>query len=205
MNRLFEKTFQSTGIAGLTGGIATGKTTVSRMFASLGADIIDADAISRSLLTGESPLLDIVRNTFGNGFFSKDGSLDRDKMRSEITSNPESKRRLEDILHPAVFAEEEKRIASSRARVIIVDAALMIETGSYTRFATRILVYAKPEIQLRRLMERDGMNREAAESFIRLQIPINQKRAFATHIIDNSGEIDATERQVHELYSILEA
>ena len=190
-------------VVGLTGGIATGKTFVSSIFQKLGAEIIDADKIAREIVEKGSPVLKQIEQAFGKNVILEDGSLNRKRLREIIISDPEKRKLLNSITHPVIIAKEEELVEKSKSDIVIVDAALLIESGSYKRFKEIILVYAPFEVQVKRLMERDKMSREKAEAFIKTQMDIEEKKKFATYLIDNSNGREYTEKQVRELYDFL--
>ncbi len=191
-------------VIGLTGGIATGKTLVSNMFKELGAYIIDADVVARQITEKGSPVLKEIEKVFGKEVFLPDGSLNRRRLREIIIKDKNKRELLNSITHPAIIEKENRLVREADSSLIIVDAALLIESGSYKRFKEIILVYAPFEVQLKRLIERDGMSEKDAVSFIKTQMSIEEKKKFATYIIDNSNGVDYTRKQVEELYETLQ-
>ncbi len=189
---------------GLTGGIATGKSLVSSMFEELGAYVIDADKVARDVVERGSAVLKEIERHFGREVILPDGSLNRKRLREIIISDKEKRELLNSITHPAIIERENKLVENANSKLIIVDAALLIESGSYKRFKEIILVYAPFEVQVKRLMERDAMSREDAVRFIKTQMDIEEKKKYATYIIDNSNGIDYTRKQVEELYETLQ-
>ncbi|BBB33075.1 dephospho-CoA kinase [Thermotomaculum hydrothermale] len=185
---------------GLTGGIATGKSLVSSMFEQLGAFVIDADRVAREVVSKGSPVLKEIEKYFGKDVILPDGNLNRKKLREIIISDKEKRELLNSITHPAIIERENELVNQADSNLIIVDAALLIESGSHKRFKEIIVVYAPFEVQLKRLMERDKMSREDAERFIKTQMDIEEKKKYATYIIDNSDGIEYTRKQVKELY-----
>ena len=192
---------------GLTGGIASGKTTVCRLLEAKGCSIIDADVIAHQLLLRGQPGYAPVVEAFGRGILGDTGQIDRVKLGAEVFSNRALLERLNKLLHPEVIRIIEKRLEalkiSSQARVI-VDASLMIESGFHRRFQRLVLVTCTLEQQVKRLMVRNGLSLEQARQRIGLQMPLEEKRAFATDIIDNSGTQEDTRRQVDALFEDLE-
>jgi len=207
-----------TRIVALTGGIGTGKSTVSRMLAALGALVIDADAIVHELQAPGMPMLDEIAAAFGADLLRADGSLDRARLGRLVFGDASARRRLGELTHPAVGREMLRRLEAARARgaaLIVMDNPLLFE-GRARRGGTAtppaaardpaeetILVYAPPETQIARQIARDGVTREFALQRLAAQMPIEEKRALATHVIDNSGALEETERQVRELYAEL--
>ncbi len=192
-------------VVGLTGGIATGKSVVSNMFRKLGAFVVDADRIARELTLPNSPIARRIREKLGKDIMAEDGGIDRRRLRNRIIEDDSARFTLNRILHPAIVEREEMIIRQSDAPLILVDAALLIETGSYKRFRDVILVYAPRWLQLKRLMERDNMDELSANRFIDTQMDIEKKRNYATHLIDNTGNFSQTEKQVRRLYALLSA
>lgn len=181
---------------GLTGGIAVGKTTVMRTFAELGAVCIDADAIARLVVEPGRPALAEVVARFGPGLLRVDGTLDREALGRIVFADADKRHELEAILHPPIVAEQDRLIAAAAVEdpdaIVIVDAALMIESGGYARFEELIVVHCLPAIQRERLMARSGMTAEEADRRIAAQMPQNEKLTYATRTIDTSGTLDET-------------
>ena len=194
-------------VAGLTGGIATGKSTAARMLAQAGADVLDADAIAREAVRKGRPAWQQVVHHFGKSLLQPDGEIDRVRLAEIVFNDPEQRRFLERIIHPRVFArlaQQTTRLAREKPQgVVIHDIPLLFEAGMEPRFEEIIVVYAAPTIQLQRLMRRDRLPREAAMARIRAQMPIDEKKRRATRVIDNSGTLTETRRQVMSLYGSL--
>lgn len=184
---------------GLTGGIAVGKSTVMRTFAELGAVCFDADAIARSVVEPGRPALAAVVRAFGPSVLADDGTLDRAALGEIVFSNPERRRELESILHPPIIAEQDRLIdevrATSPGAIVIVDAALMIESGGYRRFDQLVVVHCAPEVQRQRLMARNGIAPEEADRRIAAQMPQDEKLKYATLAIDTGGTLDDTRQR----------
>lgn len=183
---------------GLTGGIAVGKTTVMQTFEELGAVCFDADQIAREVVEPGTPGLEAVEAEFGRGVLAPDGSLDRAALGRIVFGDSERRARLEEILHPLIIAEQDGRIAEALARdpgaIVIVDAALMVESGSYKRFDYLVVVYCEPEVQIERLMARNGLSREEALRRIAAQMPQEEKVRLADLTIETSGSLEETRR-----------
>ena len=192
-------------IAGLTGGIASGKSTVSAMFRRVGAVIIDADIIARQVVTPEMPAWKAIVQAFGRGVLLTDGRIDRARLGEIVFNDRRLREVLERIIHPRVRAEIQAQLHVLSARtpsaVVIQDVPLLIEAGMTEGLAEIMLVYAPRHIQLERLIRRDGISRADAQLRIDAQMPMAAKRRQATLIIDNAGERDATEKQVAALYA----
>ena len=190
-------------VVGLTGGIATGKSTVAAMFQRLGAAIVDADVLARKVLEPGSPELEAIVSLCGSEILQKDNSLDRKKLRERIVRNEELRHAVNAITHPRIIELEAEAIADSVHPLVIVDAALMIESGSHVRFRELVLVYAPESMQIERVMKRDGLARSEAEAFLKTQMDIEEKRKYATYIIENTGTIEETAEQVVRLHEVL--
>jgi dephospho-CoA kinase len=191
-------------VAGLTGGIATGKSTVAAMFASAGAVVIDADRIAHDVVRpGTTVHADIVAH-FGAGILLPNGTLDRKRLGAIIFGDPAEQRALERIVHPQVKREVAVQLDRIREAapesVVIVDVPLLFEAGMDRGLAAIILVYAPEAVQLQRLMTREGLSETEAQARLRAQMPIEAKRSLATIVIDNSGSLENTRRQAMEVY-----
>jgi dephospho-CoA kinase len=194
-------------LAGLTGGIATGKSTVSAMFAHLGARIIDADLLAREVVApGQRAHAEIVQ-AFGPQVLQDDGYLDRKRLGAIIFADAEKRKRLEQITHPAIRVRQQRILSVYEEEafegVVIWDAALLLESGSATGMDRVVVVFADPTTELSRLMARDGLGEEEARRRIASQMPVADKAKLADYVIDNSGSRAETERQVREVYRAL--
>jgi len=191
-------------IAGLTGGIASGKSTVAAMLAEAGARIVDADRIAHQVVLKGQPAWQDIVDHFGNGILTRDGQIDREALGSIVFNDTEAKKALNGIVHPRVFetmAQEIQSLAASHpGDLVIMDVPLLIESGLHTALPIVILVYVPEMMQKERLMRRDGLNAADAAARIRAQMPIDAKRAHAHYIVDNSGDLGATRRQVLDIY-----
>jgi dephospho-CoA kinase len=196
---------------GLSGGIGTGKSQVARMFAALGAVVIDADAIVHELQARGQPLVAEIAEAFGPGVLDAQGVLDRAALGAVVFRDPEARTRLNNLVHPKVGAEFARRVAAARAsgaRVLVLDIPLLFEgrsrgTGSASRmdFDATVLVYAPEALQVERQLSRDGCSRDEALRRVRAQMPIEEKKPLADYVIDNSGTLAETERQVRDVLS----
>lgn len=194
-------------LVGLTGGIASGKSIVTGVLRNLGAHIIDADKIVHDLLSnGQDTHREVVEH-FGAAIVASDGTVDRRKLGEIVFHDPDERAWLNQCIHPRVFEAYQhqlKHIAERNPRAIVVmDAALLIETGYHKRMDRLIVVYAREQDQLQRLMARNGFSEEQALARIRSQMPLEEKRTFAHHVIDNSGTREETERQAREVFEKL--
>ena len=192
---------------GLTGGIASGKSTVSGMFRELGVPVIDADVIAREVVAPGSRALEAIVDAFGEEILTEEKSLNRARLGEIVFSDPAKKKVLEGILHPEIIAEQDRRLRDlereGRTPVAIVDAAVMIESGSWKRFDSLVVVDCDESQQIGRLRLRNGMNEEEAARRVNAQMPLSEKVKYADHVIDNRGSIDDTRKQVEELMKLL--
>ncbi len=194
-------------VVGLTGGIATGKSTVSNMFRQLGAPIVDADRIARWAVEPDRPAwLDLVAY-FGEEILLPDRTVNRVKLGEIVFSDALKRDKLNRIVHPRVREESEKQIRqyleADPKRPVIQDVPLLIETGLHSKMDKVIVVYADEPTQLRRLMERNDLSEKEAMQRIRAQMPIEAKRVYADYIIDNRGSIEETREQVIQIWEEL--
>ncbi len=190
-------------VIGLTGGIASGKSTVARILERLGAVIIDADLLSRETVLPGTPAHEAIVAEFGTGILLPDATINRKALGRIIFASPEARRRLEAITHPAIARLAEERIAEARRSdgpVTFYVAPLLIEAGAASRVDDIWVVYADRETQIARLTERDHIRREEAEQRLAAQIPMEEKAAYGSAVIDNRGTPEETERQVAALW-----
>jgi dephospho-CoA kinase len=194
-------------IVGLTGGIASGKSLVARVFKDLGATVIDADRIVHELLEPDQEAWREIIRYFGQEVQRPDKTIDRRKLGAIVFNDREKRTWLNACLHPRVFSVYTTRAAQIRMRtpdaVLFFDAALLIESGYHRNVDRLIVVYAAPEQQVERLMARDGFTSEEALLRIASQMPLSEKRLLADHVIDNSGSRERTEQQARELFGQL--
>lgn len=189
-------------LIGLTGGIGTGKSTVSAMLRGLGAAVVDADEGARAVVEPGTPGLRAVAEEFGPGVLAPDGRLDRAALAEIVFRDPERRARLNAITHPLVGAWAAERTADAivrGARIVVHDVPLLFENQRQGQFERVILVYAPDEVAVRRLLEK-GMTEEQARARIAAQMPIEEKRRLADYVVDNSDGLPDTERQVRELW-----
>lgn len=173
---------------GLTGGIGSGKSTVARMLAARGAQIVDTDAIARALTAPGGAALPAIARDFGDEIVGADGALDRDAMRARIFADPDAKRRLEAILHPMIAAEAEAQAARARSRPVVFDVPLLAESTRWRDRVDRVLVVDCPEpVQVERVVRRSGWTPQAVERVIAQQATREARRAIADAVIDNGA------------------
>ena len=189
---------------GLTGGIASGKSTVDGMLEMLGAHIIDADALAHDLLRPGRPERDRVVERFGPGVVGPDGAVDRKALGAIVFADAGARADLNAILHPAVRREEARLQESFRQAgggIVITDAALLVETGRHVDYDRLVVVACDPSLQVARLLARDpGLHATHAERRLAAQAPVEEKLAAADYVIETSGSLNDTEAQAHRLY-----
>lgn len=193
-------------VFGLTGGIATGKSTVSRLLQERGAVVVDADQVARQVVAAGSDGLAAVAAAFGTEVLTPDGSLDRRAMRDRVMSDPAARKTLEGITHPRIFAAMSARLqqlAADGTEVAGVEAALMVETGSYKMYPWLIVVSCAPETQVARAMARDDQTEDQARAVLAAQLPLADKEAVATWVIRNDGTLEALEQRVDQVWAEL--
>jgi dephospho-CoA kinase len=191
-------------LIGLTGGIATGKSTVARILAARGATIIDADELAREVVQPGRPAYDDVVSHFGTEVLARDGTLDRSRLGVIVFANASARRDLERITHGHIAELMQQRIADAIARdapVVVVDIPLLFEAGREGMFEGVLLVYAPMAVQVQRLLQRDSLSAHEASQRIAAQLPIEEKRERATWVIDNSGDEAETQRQVERWWA----
>ncbi len=204
-----------TCILGLSGGIGSGKSTVSLLLDELGATIVDADAIVHELQAAGQPMLKEIAAVFGDQVIAEDGSLDRPALGGIVFRDVQLRRQLEQIVQPPVIAEmmnRAKRAVDAGESMVVMDIPLLFEgqktgrgSAAVMKYDATVCVWVTAEIQLERTMSRDGCDQGEAERRIAAQLPIDEKREMADHIIDNSGSPEITRQQVKALYTTLTA
>lgn len=190
-------------VVALTGGVGSGKSTVAGMLRELGATVIDADEAARAVVEPGTPGFLQIRDAFGERYV-RAGRLDRAALAELVFHDPEALRRLNEITHPLVrqwMAERQQEAEARGEERVVLDIPLLFENGLQDAFATILLVYAPPDLQLRRLVEGRGFTDEDARARIAAQLPMAEKRGRATYVIDNSGSPAETRRQVEEIWS----
>jgi dephospho-CoA kinase len=193
-------------VYGLTGNIGSGKSTVASMFREAGIPVLDADRIAREVTAPGSPAYRDVVEEFGAGILGADGAIDRGRLAELVFSDPSRRARLERITHPAILSamkESLARLEREGHAVAIVEAALIHESGRKGLLSAVISVRCDPPVALRRLAGRGGMTREQAEARASAQMDPEEKARASDYVIDNSGDLDSTRRQVLRLARIL--
>ena len=194
-------------LVGLTGGVATGKSTVAAMFGALGCLIIDADRLAREVVEPGQPAHAQIVSAFGRGILRPDGGIDRKALGTVVFADPAERERLESFTHPAIRARVRARLAELRAAgfegVVILDAPVMVESGDSRDVDRLVVVTADEPAQVARQQARDGLGAEDARRRIRSQMPLDEKARLADYVIDNAGELGATEARVREVHRSL--
>lgn len=194
-------------VIGLTGGIGSGKSTAAKLFAELGATIIDADVIARMFTSPEHPAFQEIVQYFGHSILSKDGHLNRAKLRQIIFSKPEAKLWLENLLHPLIIQEITRQIDLVQGAYCIVVIPLLFESNKPFPFINRVLAIDSPvAMQIQRVTRRDAVTSAEVEAIIETQARPDQRFSVADDIILNDGDLSGLKRQVkqlHEKYLLL--
>ena len=194
-------------LVGLTGSIATGKSTVSTMFKALGCVILDADLLAREVVAPGEPALVQIVEEFGRDVLLPDGSLDRKKLGAVVFGDAARRKRLEEITHPAIRDRFLRHLADLEARgfegLVFWDAPVMIETGGHEAMEKLVVVATDEATQVARLRARDGIDAEDAARKIGSQMPVADKAKLADYVIDNTGDRAATEARVREVHAAL--
>jgi dephospho-CoA kinase len=185
---------------GLTGGIASGKTTVSRLFAALGVPVLDSDEIARDVVAPGTPALDAICSRFGPAVIQADGSLDRRALRGIVFADPEARRALEAITHPAIRAEMDRRSRAAGGTYQVFAIPLLVETGGRDRVDRVLVVDCDEETQLRRVMLRDGVDEAGARAVLAAQAGRRARLAVADDVIVNDGDLASLRDQVEALH-----
>jgi dephospho-CoA kinase len=194
-------------LAALTGGIASGKSTVARRLADLGAHVVDADVVAREVVEPGTAALAAIAEEFGGGVLTSEGALDRAALGAIVFADPERRRRLEAITHPAVKERSRALFAAADGpgEVVVYDVPLLAESRGADGFEAVVVVEAPASVRLRRLEELRGMPRAEAERRIAAQATDEERRALADHVIDSSGSLKHTLEQTDALFAALSA
>lgn len=192
---------------GLTGGLASGKSFVGAALEELGCKLIEADQLGHEVLMPDGSAYAAVVEEFGPGILDENGEIDRKKLALEVFASKERLRRLNSLVHPEVHRRTDELMAEYFAAdpdaIVVVEAAIHIETGGYRRFDKLIVVVCTVEQQIARAMRRDGSSRASALARLASQMPLEEKRKYADYVIDTSGAKEDTLRQTEEVYHLL--
>jgi dephospho-CoA kinase len=192
---------------GLTGGVASGKTTVLNLFRDLGAHIIDTDMIAREVVTPRLPAWEKIVEHFGRSYLNPDLTLNRKLLRKTVFSDPGERKLLENIVHPEVLRKMHRRIEQMNLlhpeNTLVVDVPLLIEIGLEDEFNKVVVVYVDREIQIKRVMVRDGISRDEALKLLSAQISLDEKMKFADFVINNQGTVEETKLAVRKVFEQL--
>jgi dephospho-CoA kinase len=186
-------------LVGLTGGIASGKSTAAKILESLGAAVVNADTLAREVVEPGREAWQEIIAAFGSEILQSDRTLDRQKLRTLIFNNPDARRKLESIIHPRVRALAERRIAEHGAAgyaVVVYEVPLLFEGRLHEWLRPVILIACDIEIQIERLQQRDGLDRVQAQKHIEAQMNLEEKRRLADYVIENNGNLEDLKRQV---------
>ncbi|MGX9461533.1 dephospho-CoA kinase [Shewanella sp. A14] len=187
-------------VVGLTGGIASGKTTVAKLFAEYGIDLVDADIIARDVVAIGSEGLKAITEHFGNIILLANGDLDRAALRAQVFNNPQQRLWLNNLLHPMIRKKMLDQVKASTSAYVIMVVPLLFENQLDSLVNTTLVVDITPELQISRTMQRDGVSKEQVEHILASQITREQRLALADDIIDNQGEHELLRSQVFSLH-----
>jgi dephospho-CoA kinase len=194
-------------LLGVTGGIASGKSSVTGMLREMGAPLIDLDRIAREVVEPGKPAWKEIVSFFGESILLKDGKLDRKKLSRVVFEDPEKRKKLERFTHPRINEAFEKSVEEISRRftdpIIQAEVPLLFEVELQHRFHRVLVVHIPPELQIQRLMQRDGISREAAQRILKAQMPIDEKARRADFVIHNEGTLEETRAQVKEVWKAL--
>lgn len=187
-------------VIGLTGGIASGKSTASSFLRTTGAVVVDADELSRQVTMPGTEGLAAIADAFGATVLQTDGSLSREALGRIVFDNPEARRRLESIVHPLIAMASADAIARGmqESDVVFYDAALLFETGQWKNFAETWLIAVDPDVQMARILQRDGLSEEEATARVTAQLPLARKAELATRVFWNNGTVDELNAQLSD-------
>jgi len=189
-------------VVGLTGGIGSGKSAAAAEFGRLGATVVDADAIAHELTQAGGAAVARVRRQFGDDFVDATGAMDRTRMRALAFRDPAARKQLEQLLHPMIRAESERRIAAASGPYVVHVVPLLVESPGYRQRVARVLVVDCPDdLQVERVRQRSSLAEDEVRRIIASQVARQDRLAAADDVIDNSGSLDALHKQVRELHA----
>jgi len=194
-------------VVGLTGGIASGKSEAAKIFQKLGARVIDADTVSRAVMRPQTECWQHVTAVFGRAILKDDLTIDREKLASIVFSDQQKRLQLNSLVHPAIIHQIEALVARIKKAepeaLVIIDAALLVETRIYRRCDKLIVLSSEEDAQIKRLVERDGMSRKEAQKRINAQLPLSEKVKVADYLINNDGSLETLERETRGVFQSL--
>jgi len=189
-------------VVGLTGGIGSGKSAAAEEFGRLGATVVDTDAIAHELTRAGGAAIGQVRSLFGDDYVDAEGAMNRAKVRALVFRDPAARKKLEELLHPMIRSESERRIAAASGPYVIHVVPLLVESPGYRQRVARVLVVDCPEsVQVERVRRRSSLSEVEARRIIGAQIKREDRLAAADDVIDNSGSLAALHKQVRELHA----
>jgi dephospho-CoA kinase len=194
-------------LVGLTGGIGSGKSTVAEIIRAEGIPVLDADAIARQVVEPGQPAHAEIVRAWPEALAS-DGGIDRKKLGARVFSDAQARKRLEAITHPRILAEvraQSEKLAADGHKLAFLEAALLVETGTFAKLDGLVVIAADEEAQVARVMARDGCSRDAALARIRAQLPLSEKMRVANQVIDNNGSLEATREQTLRIVRVFAA
>lgn len=194
-------------VIGLTGGIASGKSTVSRIIKDRGIPVIDGDIVSREVTLPGSPVLSKIVSTFGGGVLNNDGTLNRKELSNIVFNDNGKLEKLNSIIHPEIkssIKDKIENLGSKGERFCVIDAALLIECKYFDLVDFTILVYVDKDVQIKRLMQRDGVTYEKAIRIIDSQMSLDEKKKYADYLVDNNQDIEFTKLQIGKIIEKIE-
>jgi dephospho-CoA kinase len=194
-------------IVGLTGGIASGKSETAKILRKLGAYVIDADVISRAVMLPQTDCWQKVTAVFGKEILREDLTIDRAKLARIVFADQKKRLLLNSLVHPVIMHTIEDMLARIQTEksdaLVIIDAALLVETGIYKRCEKLVVICAAEDTQIKRLLERDGMSREEAQNRIAAQLPLDEKVKVADYLIANDGSLEALQTETMKVFQSL--
>ena len=193
-------------VVGITGGIASGKSTVAKMFGELGIPVVDADELAREVVEPGTPGLAQIVNEFGEGVLNAEGALNRKAVADIVFEDELARKKLNGIMHPLIGAAGAQKLAALQddpAPYVLYEAALLVETGSHTAFPALVVVSAARETQKARVVSRDASSAAEAEARLDAQLPLAEKEAAADYVIKNDASLEETRSQVKAVHEKL--
>lgn len=194
-------------IVGLTGGIASGKSVASKILRELGTLVIDADEVSREVMVPHTKCWKKVIRYFGKEILREDLTIDRKELADLVFNNPEQLVKLNSVVHPEIMRLIEEKLEEIKEKdpqaMVVIDAALLVETGMYKSCDKLVVVFAREETQIKRLMARDGVSKDEAQRRVNSQLPLKEKVKLADFVIENEGALRETREEVEKVFKAL--